>query len=94
MSKPNPTDATKVDQIEARVRGAFLELALQVGGIVAEHPIPDPAVVTLCRCVEKAFRGCLEPLADMRAPVAPPPPFNLRKHPAILHLLDVIKIQH
>ncbi|MFA7329748.1 MAG: hypothetical protein WC326_01625 [Candidatus Delongbacteria bacterium] len=94
MSEPNPTDATKVDQIEARVRGAFLELALTVGGIVAEHPTRDPVVFALSRSVERAYRSCMAPLADLReSGVGEPqaPMINLRRHPAILHLLSVIE---
>jgi hypothetical protein len=96
MSEPQTADAIQVDQIEARVRGAFLELSLQVGGIVAEHPIQDPVVFALSRCVEKAFRACLAPLADLRAAEARPalPIINLRRHPAILHLLSVIELKH
>ncbi|MDP2360623.1 MAG: hypothetical protein Q8O14_07705 [bacterium] len=94
MSEPTPTDATKVDQIEARVRGAFLELALTVGGIVAEHPTRDPVVFAISRSVEKAYRSCMAPLADLRESGADEPKptvINLRRHPAILHLLSVIE---
>jgi hypothetical protein len=95
MGETRISDPACVDQIEAHVRGAFLELALQVGGIVAEHPVGDPAVFALSRCVERAFRACLEPLADLRVPEDDPPPaINLRRHPAVLHLLSVIKITH
>jgi hypothetical protein len=96
MSEPRTAGASQVEQIEARVRGAFLELALTVGGIIAEHPTQDPVVFAISRSMERAFRSCMAPLADLREHSADEPSapmINLRRHPAILHLLSVIEIQ-
>ncbi len=97
MSEPQTADA-QVDQIEARVRGAFLELTMAVGGIIAEHPVNNTAVFAISRSVEKAYRSCMAPLANLRAAESAHHPLllNESKHPAILHLLTVIdtKQQH
>jgi hypothetical protein len=95
MSEAQTADA-QVDQIEARVRGAFLELSLSVGGIIAEHPTQNPVVFAISRSIEKAYRSCMAPLANLRECSEEPskPVINLRRHPAILHLLSVINSKH
>ncbi|MDP2361673.1 MAG: hypothetical protein Q8O14_13140 [bacterium] len=81
----------KASPAEDRVRQAFLRLALQVGGAAAEHPIPDEAVFTLCRCVDGAFHDCLDALRDPAGAPTRPPALNLRRHPAVVHLLSIIQ---
>lgn len=92
MDGKQPTADAPVEEIEARVRQAFTRLALEVGGLVALHPLPDEAVFTLCRCVDGAFRSCLAPLADLRHPgdTGRRTPTRARRHPAVQHLLAVI----
>jgi hypothetical protein len=86
-----PTTEPKVSPAEDRVRQAFLRLALQVGGAAAEHPIPDEAVFTLCRCVDSAFRDCLDALRNPEGAPSRPPALNMRRHPAVVHLLSIIQ---
>ena len=90
MDGKQATADAPVEEIEARVRQAFTRLALEVGGLVALHPLPDEAVFTLCRCVDGAFRSCLAPLADLRRPEGDVRRGPARRHPAVQHLLAVI----
>ena len=92
MDGKQATADAPVEEIEARVRQAFTRLALEVGGLVALHALPDEAVFTLCRCVDGAFRSCLAPLADMRRPADARRhgESRARRHPAVQHLLAVI----
>ena len=92
-----PTHNHQADEIEARVRHAFLRLTLQVGGLVAQHPdLPDDAVFALCRRVDETFRTCL---STLRAPDDTPPRpaipgLNMQRHPAVVHLLSIIDPNH
>ena len=93
MDRKQATADAPVEEIEARLRQAFTRLALEVGGLVALHPLPDEVVFTLCRCVDGAFRSCLAPLADLRCAGdgTSRGPARARRHPAVQHLLAVIE---
>lgn len=92
-----PTPTSQADEIEARVRHAFLRLTLHVGGLVARHPtLPDEAVFALCQRVDETFRACL---STLRAPddgsTRPGiPGINMQRHPAVVHLLSIIDPNH
>jgi hypothetical protein len=89
------TPVHPVDDIETRVRSAFLRLTLHVGGLVAQHPtLPDAAVFALCRRVDETFRACLSTLRTPDEGLARPHADGPRPHPAVQHLLALIDPSH
>lgn len=99
MSLPEPapatTDPTTADEVAGRVKAAFLILALEFGGIAADHHLDTVVTERLSMHIETAFRACLEPLESLRAPKpVVGANLNLRPYPAIAQLLGTISNTH
>ena len=73
--------------------GAFEEVALALGGVVAQFELWDDAVWELSAAIDAIHRRALDRLAqsDPSKAAAPPPP-EQKWHPAIAHLMNQIRV--
>ncbi len=85
------TDHTTADEVADRVKGAFLILTLEFGGIAAEHNLDAIVTERVSASIETALRACLEPLESLRTKPVLGATLNLRPYPAIARLLGVIR---
>ncbi len=74
----------------AEIRQAFRDLTLRLGGIAAIHCLEDEAVWALARAVDHAYQKSLHSVAPPALPEGQDT--EVRKHPAITHLLSKIEI--
>ncbi|MFA7331953.1 MAG: hypothetical protein WC326_12865 [Candidatus Delongbacteria bacterium] len=85
---PTTADA---EEVASRVKGAFLILTLEFGGIAAEHNLDTIVTERVSASIETALRACLEPLESLRTKPVLGATLNLRPYPAIARLLGVIR---